>query len=62
MAQTGRAAGKAIIVSGGATCEHGIQFRLAKPEEIGQAILYLVSDESRYVTGTEIIIDGGFTA
>lgn len=36
--------------------------RFAQPEEIAQAILYLASDESRFVTGSEIVIDGGFTA
>jgi NAD(P)-dependent dehydrogenase (short-subunit alcohol dehydrogenase family) len=36
--------------------------RFARPEEIAQAILYLASDEAAYVTGTELVIDGGFTA
>jgi NAD(P)-dependent dehydrogenase (short-subunit alcohol dehydrogenase family) len=36
--------------------------RFAEPEEIGQAILYLVSDAASYVTGTELVVDGGFTA
>ncbi|HEY9744354.1 MAG TPA: glucose 1-dehydrogenase [Coleofasciculaceae cyanobacterium] len=36
--------------------------RFAQPEEIAQAILYLASDESLFVTGTELVIDGGFTA
>lgn len=36
--------------------------RFAEPEEIARAILYLASDESSYVTGTELIIDGGYTA
>ena len=29
---------------------------------VGYGILYLVSDESAYVTGSELVIDGGFTA
>jgi NAD(P)-dependent dehydrogenase (short-subunit alcohol dehydrogenase family) len=36
--------------------------RFAEPEEIAQAILYLVSDAASYVTGTELVVDGGFTA
>ncbi|WP_024927448.1 MULTISPECIES: SDR family oxidoreductase [unclassified Mesorhizobium] len=36
--------------------------RLAKPEEIASLILFLVSDEASYITGTEQAIDGGFTA
>lgn len=36
--------------------------RMAKPEEIAAAALYLASDESSFVTGTDFIIDGGWTA
>jgi len=35
--------------------------RLATPEEISNCILFLVSDLNRYLTGQNIIIDGGFT-
>lgn len=34
--------------------------RFAEPAEIAEAILYLASDESRFVTGTELVVDGGF--
>ncbi|MFL5362044.1 MAG: SDR family oxidoreductase, partial [Myxococcales bacterium] len=36
--------------------------RLAEPEEIAEAIVYLASDASRFMTGSELVIDGGSTA
>ncbi|MCA8887714.1 MAG: SDR family oxidoreductase [Parvularculaceae bacterium] len=36
--------------------------RLGEPEDVGYAILYLASDESRFVTASEFKIDGGITA
>lgn len=36
--------------------------RFATADEIARAILYLASDESRFVTATDLVIDGGFTA
>ena len=36
--------------------------RIGSPEEIARGILYLASDESSYVTGAELVIDGGMTA
>jgi NAD(P)-dependent dehydrogenase (short-subunit alcohol dehydrogenase family) len=36
--------------------------RFALPEEIAWGILYLASDESLYVTGTDLVIDNGDTA
>ena len=35
--------------------------RMAEPEEIAEAVLYLASDVSSFVVGTEIVIDGGMT-
>ena len=36
--------------------------RVGKPADISNAIMFLLSDQSSYITGTEVIIDGGFTA
>ncbi len=36
--------------------------RLGTPEEVAYAALFLACDESSFVTGTELIVDGGFTA
>ena len=36
--------------------------RYGKPEEVAYAVLYLASDESSFVTGSEIVVDGGWTA
>lgn len=35
---------------------------VGEPEDIAYGVLYLASDESKFVTGTELIIDGGYTA
>ncbi|KAB7707218.1 SDR family oxidoreductase [Bacillus aerolatus] len=36
--------------------------RLGKPEDIANAALYLASDEASFITGAELVIDGGFSA
>ena len=36
--------------------------RMGQPEDIAAGILYLASDESSFVTGSELVIDGGMTA
>jgi len=35
---------------------------IAEPIDIAYGVLFLATDEARFVTGTDIIIDGGFTA
>ena len=36
--------------------------RIGTVDEVAFAVLYLVSDESSFVTGSALVIDGGFTA
>jgi NAD(P)-dependent dehydrogenase (short-subunit alcohol dehydrogenase family) len=36
--------------------------RLARPEEIAAVVAFLVSEDSSYMTGSEIYADGGWTA
>ena len=35
---------------------------IGEPDDIAYGVLYLVSDEAKFVTGSELIIDGGYTA
>lgn len=36
--------------------------RVADPEEVASAVLFLCSDEASFITGTDICVDGGYTA
>jgi NAD(P)-dependent dehydrogenase (short-subunit alcohol dehydrogenase family) len=36
--------------------------RMGKPEEIADLAVYLASDQASFMTGSEVVIDGGWTA
>ena len=36
--------------------------RVGKPEDISNASMFLLSDQANYITGTELIVDGGITS
>ncbi|WP_256761097.1 SDR family NAD(P)-dependent oxidoreductase [Cohnella sp. WQ 127256] len=36
--------------------------RLGKPEEVAKAVLFLASEDASFITGTTLLVDGGYTA
>ncbi len=67
MAHGARLAGKVALVTGGAQgigeaiARQPIK-RMARVEEIANAVLFFASDESSYCTGSELLVDGGHLA
>ena len=43
-------------------CETQALGRMGRPEEVASAVLYLASDESAFVTGAALMLDGGWSA
>lgn len=41
--------------------EHILMKRFGKPEEIAKAALFLASDDASFITGTTLVVDGGYT-
>jgi NAD(P)-dependent dehydrogenase (short-subunit alcohol dehydrogenase family) len=55
VASTGAGAQRLKMISSGVPLG-----RLGTPDEIARAVVFLASDDSSYVTGTELFVDGGF--
>lgn len=36
--------------------------RIAQPEELAAAIAFVISDDASFMTGAELVVDGGYTA
>jgi NAD(P)-dependent dehydrogenase (short-subunit alcohol dehydrogenase family) len=41
-------------------CRHYSARPVGTPDEMAKAVVFLASDDSSYVTGTELFVDGGF--
>ena len=60
---TGRVDGKVVVVHPMRDIARHIPLgRVGAPEEVARCALFLASDEASYITGTELVVDGGFLA
>jgi 3(or 17)beta-hydroxysteroid dehydrogenase len=59
LAQVSEEEGRALLAS---LTDKTPMGRIGEPREIANACLFLASDESSYMTGSELVIDGGYTA
>ena len=59
---SGRSTAKLVVLGKRRRLVHLPMGRFGEAEEIAKAALWLASDESSYVTGTEFLVDGGLTA
>ncbi|MGX1199570.1 SDR family oxidoreductase [Marinobacter nauticus] len=58
-----RLEGKVAAVTGGALgIGKATVERMGEPDDIAWGIVFLASDESKFMTGSELVIDGGYTA
>jgi 3(or 17)beta-hydroxysteroid dehydrogenase len=62
LARRAAAEGSDVDVLRGQLVERHPLGRLGTPEDVANGVVYLASDESAFVTGCEMVIDGGYTA
>jgi NAD(P)-dependent dehydrogenase (short-subunit alcohol dehydrogenase family) len=51
-----------VLQHGSASGPNPPDIKIGRPEDVAAAIVYLASDESVFVTGSELVVDGGRTA
>lgn len=57
-----RLPGKTAIVTGGAAGSVHPLGHMGGPDDIAGTLVHLASDEAKFVTGAEMVVDGGCTA
>ncbi len=60
--ETGRYVANFDTVEAARASNHTLLDRLGRPEEIAAGAVFLASDESSFMTGADLLIDGGYTA